>query len=164
VQIFAARAIGPGLPWQGAVATTEERERLRISIDGAYAPEQLGKHGRACWLHATARLEVPAGHGRLILTMWAPRPLPAETVIRISGRHALGPLALENRPQEIDVPVRASDVRDNRVVVELSSVPYSPAATGRSQDRRELGVVLQAVRFQPAPAAARPWTWPPANG
>jgi hypothetical protein len=164
VQVFAARAIGPGLPWHGAVATAQERQRLGISIDGAYPPEQLGKHGRACWLRPAATLTVPAGRGRLTLTMWAPRPLPAETVIRVSGRHVLGPLALENQPQEIEVPVHADDVRDNRVIVELCSVPYIPAATGRSRDRRKLGIVLQAVRFQPPPEAVRQWTWPPANG
>jgi hypothetical protein len=160
VQLFSVRVIGPGLPWQGALASPRDRERLRATIDGVYPPEQLGAHGLACWLHPHARLTVPAGSGELTLTMWSPRPVPADTVIRISGRQVLGPLSLKNRPTEVEVPIFDEDVANHLVRIEIESMPYNPAAAGRGSDTRNLGVVLQAARFQPLPDNCRQWTWP----
>jgi hypothetical protein len=160
VQLFSVRIVGPATPWQGPLASPQDRQRLRVSIDGAYPPEQLGAHGRSCWLRPHARLAVPAGMGTLSLTIWAPRPVPAETVIRISGRQVLGPLSLPNRPTEVAVPIRDQDLTGHQVLIELESVAYSPAAAGRGRDSRELGVVLQSARFQPPPASCRQWTWP----
>jgi hypothetical protein len=160
VQLFSVRVVGPGLPWQGSLASPQERQRLRVTVDGAYPPEQLGKHGRACWLHPHARLTVPAGSGTLTLTIWAPRPVPAEAVLHISGRQVLGPLTLPNRPIEVEVPIRDHDVTGHQVQIEIDSVPYNPAAAGRGRDSRDLGVVLQSISFQPPPDSSRQWTWP----
>jgi hypothetical protein len=160
VQLFSVRVVGPALPWQGSIASVQDRERLRVAVDGAYPQEQLGDHGRACWLHPHARLAIPAGKGKLTLTMWAPRPLPAETVIRVSGRQVLGPLSLQNRPTEVEVPILDEDVANHQVRIEIESVPYNPAAAGRGRDPRDLGVVLQAARFQPPPTSCRQWIWP----
>jgi hypothetical protein len=92
------------------------------------------------------------------LEIWAPRPLPPDTVIRIDGSAVVGPLDLASIPQEVVVPIAEPQVHEGVVRFEFESSSYSPAAAGHGDDDRRLGVVVSGIRFEPAapPAWARP--------
>jgi hypothetical protein len=157
VQLLALAVRGPALPWSGPVASPADRERLGVRIDGGYQPETFGDAGLGVWLGPTARLELPAGPGRIGLTLLAPRPTPPRTVARVAGRAAAGPVDLGPRGSELWLALGEGDVGNGLAVIELASEPYRPSDHGRPDDR-ELGVVLTRVRFEPA--AAPEWTRP----
>jgi hypothetical protein len=148
---------GPALAWSGPVAQPAQRERLGVRIDGDYLAESFGDAGPGVWLAPSARLELPAGPGRIGLTLLAPRPTQPRTVARVAGREVAGPVDLGPGPSELWIVVGEGDVVDGRVVVELLSDGYRPSEQG-SRDDRELGVVLTRVRFEPS--AAPVWTRP----
>jgi hypothetical protein len=155
VQLLSLAVRGPALPWAGPVASAAERERLGVQIDGHYLPETFGDAGPGVWLAPSARLELPAGPGRIGLTLLAPRPTSPRTVARVAGRASAGPVDLGPRPSELLIAVREGDTAGGVAVVELLSEGYRPSDHGGSDDR-ELGVVLIRVRFEPAAAPA--WT------
>jgi hypothetical protein len=157
VQLLSLGVRGPALPWSGPVASPAERERLGVRIDGHYLPENFGDAGPGIWLAPSARLELPAGAGRIGLTLLAPRPTPPRTVARVAGREVAGPVDPGARPSELWLAVNDSDVVNGIAVVELLSERYRPSEHG-GRDDRELGVVLTRVRFEPA--AAPEWTRP----
>jgi len=157
VQLLDLRVRGPALPWQGPIASEEDRERLGVRIDGHYLPESFGDAGQGVWLAPTARIELPAGPGRIGLTLLAPRPTPPRTVVRVAGREVAGPVELGPGPSELWVAVGGDDSSGGAVVVELLSEPFRPSDHGRMDDR-ELGVVVTHARFDPA--AAPEWTSP----
>jgi hypothetical protein len=109
------------------------------------------------WLAPHAVLEIPAAPGRLELTVWAPRPVPPETVIRIGGDVVAGPLDIGSEPQQVVVPI-GEEWSGDRVAFEIDSVAYSPTAAGAGTDQRELGIVVSEIRFEPSdpPLWARP--------
>lgn len=157
VQLFEARVTAPNLPWSGSLALATERRRLGVDLQGHHGPEEFTGVGRGVWLAPHALLEVPAAPGRLELTVWAPRPVAPETVISVAGKRIAGPLAIGARPETVVVPV-SEEFSGNRVVVEIDSVAFVPAAAGVGSDRRELGIVVSEVRFEPSdpPPWARP--------
>jgi hypothetical protein len=99
-------------------------------------------------LRRGALLRRPATAARLRLRMWAPRPTPPRTVIRVAGRHAVGPLEIGHLPADYEIEVLPGDAVDGWLVVEISSDPYRPAEDGAA-DSRELGVVLSDLAFEP---------------
>jgi len=149
-RLCGVRVVGPGLPWGGPVASTAERAALALEGVGLWGAEGFGSYGRGCWLEPSARLLTRAGAGTLSLELWAPRPTSPETVVRVAGRVVAGPLALGPSPAEVVVTLGAGDVIGGRVEVELDSVPFQPSGARTGPDRRELGVVLSRVRFEPA--------------
>jgi hypothetical protein len=165
VQLLSLGVRGPALPWSGPVASEADRERLGVRIDGHYQPETFGDAGPGVWLAPSARLELPAGPGRIGLTLLAPRPTSPRTVARVAGREAAGPVDLGPRPRELWLALGDVDVENGLAVIELVSEPYRPSDHGRT-DNRGLGVVLTRARFEPAAGAAwtRPLSSPPAAG
>ena len=157
VQLLSLRVRGPALPWEGPVASEAERERLGVRIDGHYQPETFGDAGAGVWLAPFARVELPAGAGRIGLTLLAPRPTPSRTVVRVAGREVAGPVDPGTRPSELWLTVGDGDVANGVAVVELVSEGYRPSDHG-GRDDRELGVVLTRIRFEPATAPS--WTRP----
>lgn len=157
VQLLSISVRGPALAWSGPVAQPAQRERLGVRVDGDFPPESFGDAGPGVWLAPSARLELPAGRGRIGLTLLAPRPTPPRTIARVAGRDVAGPVELGPKPSELWIAVGDGDVVDGMVAVELLSDGYRPSDHG-STDDRELGVVLTRVRFEPA--AAPVWTRP----
>lgn len=157
VQLLSLGVRGPALAWSGPVASPAERERLGVRIDGHFLPETFGDAGPGVWLAPSARIELPAGPGRIGLTLLAPRPTPSRTVARVAGREVAGPVDLGPAPSELWIAVDDGDVAGGMVVVELLSETFRPYDHGLPDDR-ELGVVLTRIRFQPS--VAPEWTRP----
>jgi hypothetical protein len=157
VQLFQVRATAPNLPWSASLAAADERRGSGIVLQGHHGPENFEGFGRGVWLSSRAFLEVPAAPGRLELTVWAPRPVSPDTVIRIDGQVVAGPLDIGSEPQQVVVPI-GEELSGDRVALEIDSVAYSPTAAGAGTDQRELGIVVSEVRFEPSdpPPWARP--------
>lgn len=153
MQLHAVRAVGGGLPWGGPAATAAQRSALGLVAEGAYGGEEFGAHGSGCWLEPRARLLVAPGEGELTLRLWAPRPTPPRTVVRLDGRVLAGPLDLAGEPTEVRLALPAEDPDGGRLVLVLDSEPFLPSASG-SGDSRRLGVVLGGVRFAPRSPSA----------
>jgi len=148
VQLFEIRALSQSVSWASAISHPWQRQAMRIELEGAYDAEHFPGDGEGVWLRPRAVLRLAAKAGRLRLRLWAPRPTPAETVIRIAGRHAAGPLDIGPSPADYEFEVLPDDVIDGRLEVEIRSDVYRPAEDGTA-DSRELGVVLSRVGFQP---------------
>ncbi len=159
VQLFAARAVGPRVPWGGPVARRREREALGVRLLGAYLPERFPDAGWGVWLRPRAAVELPAGPGEVELVLAAPRPVPPRTVLRVGERILAGPLEVGPRPVRVPVTLLEGDTVAGRVELRLESVPYCPAEAGAGPDSRRLGVVLFAARFCPPREARAPWGW-----
>ncbi len=158
VQVRALGVRGPSLPWVVRMADQNAAGAFGAAVEGSYPPERVADGGWGAWLEPEARLRIPAGAGRLLLEMSAPRPSPPETVIRLNGTTVVGPLSLTGAPTEVAVPLRLSPSAAGVVTLEVRSVPYVPADAGSGDDRRRLGVMLHGVRFEPD---SRPeWAWP----
>ena len=157
VQLLSLGVRGPALAWSGPVASPAERERLGVRIDGHSRPETFSDAGPGVWLAPSARLELPAGPGRIGLTLLAPRPTPSRTVARVAGREVAGPVDIGPAPSELWIAISDGDVVNGMVVVELLSEGFRPSDHGHTDDR-ELGVVLTRIRFEPS--VAPEWTRP----
>jgi hypothetical protein len=148
VQLFAAGTVGPGVPWSGSLATERDRSRLRATVRGAYRAESFSGQRTGCWLEPRSVLDLAAGEGRLALQLWAPRPVPPQTEIRIGSRVVAGPLELGSETSVVRIDLGSGAGRHGRLRLEVVSVPYRPADDGRA-DSRELGVVVGDVDFMP---------------
>jgi len=150
VKLFTVRVLGPAFPWAGRLATTVQRHRLNAKLEGAWKPEHFGRLGPGCWLRPTATLLLPAGHGTLRLHLAAPRPKPATVRVRIGNRLAAGPLRIDRHGTWVNVPILPGEGAGGTVEVKLRSTPFNPAREGKGTDRRDLGVVLLEISFEPA--------------
>jgi hypothetical protein len=148
VQLFEIRALSRAAGWASAVSYPWQRQAMGIEVEGAHEAELFPGVGEGAWLSPGALLRLPATAGRLRLRMWAPRPTPPRTVIRVAGRHAVGPLEIGHLPADYEIEVLPGDAVDGWLVVEISSDPYRPAEDGAA-DSRELGVVLSDLAFEP---------------
>ncbi len=151
VQVFEVRAVDPGRAWSGPVAHWWQREAMQVELVGAYGGEDFGRAGEGVWLSSRALLRVPAASGVLSLHLWAPRPTPPLTRLRVGDAEVLGPLDIAQQPVEVSIEIAAADSVGARVEIEIASDPYVPSATG-ADDSRELGVVLSRLTFVPASA------------
>ncbi len=149
VQLFGVRAVGQGVTWAGLVAAEEERARSLVKATGVLDPEEFPE-GRGVWTKPEARLSLPAGPGKLTITMWAPRPKPPVLEVSVRGAKVAGPLEVGNDPIQVEIPVTATQVAKGGVELDLKATPFCPAKEGISSDARELGVVLAHVRFVPS--------------
>jgi hypothetical protein len=150
VELFDVVLMGPGLGWGGPVATEQERAALGLRLDGHYRTEDFGPAGTGVWTESRSRMAVAAAPGHLVLTMSAPRPVPPETKLLIGGAVVAEGPGLTATPLEVVVEIAPSEAGGGEVLIEIESVPYVPALAGHGGDRRELGVVLHRVRFEPA--------------
>jgi hypothetical protein len=148
VQVFELRASSPGTAWTGAISHPWQRLVLGVEVEGAHEPEIFPGAGAGVWLGQRAVLHLPATAGRLRLRLWAPRPTPPRTVIRIAGRDASGPLDIGPDPTDHEVEVLPGDAVDGRLEVEVLSEAYKPWEHGE-EDRRSLGVVISELTFEP---------------
>jgi hypothetical protein len=148
VQIFEMRTVSPKDGWAGPVVHRWQRDALQIEVEGFYDAESFPGSGNGVWLEPHAVVRIPAIGGRLRMRLWAPRPTPPKTVIRVAGRHVVGPLEFGPRPEVFDVEIPAGESSGGSLDVEITSDPYRPADDG-SADRRELGVVLSHLEFLP---------------
>ncbi|MSP91210.1 MAG: acyltransferase [Myxococcales bacterium] len=105
------------------------------------------------WTHAAARLRIPAsdatGPLRLIVLL-GHRPLPGHATVRVGGKvlfdGTVGP-----RPGQLTLPL--DGVRGGATLdVELESDTFTPAERNGGDDRRALGVLVHAIRLEPAPS------------
>lgn len=149
VQLFGVRAVGAGVSWAGPVAAEEERARSLVKATGVLDPESFPE-GRGVWTKPEAKLQLPAGPGRLVITLWAPRPKPPVLELSVRGGRVAGPLEVGNDPIQVEIPITAALVAKGAVDLDLKATPFCPAKEGISSDARELGVVLSHVRFTPA--------------
>jgi hypothetical protein len=148
VQVYEIRVLNPVGGWEVSVAFPWQREALQIEVEGAYDAERFSGAGAGMWLQPRALLRLPAADGRLRLHLWAPRPTPPLTEIRIAGRLAAGPLEVGPQPEIFEIEVLPGEVVDGRLEVEILSDAYHPAEDGVA-DPRELGVVLSDLEFEP---------------
>ena len=148
VQLFGVRAVGGGVEWAGGLASEEERQRVLVKATGVLDPEEFPE-GRGAWTKPEARVVVPAGPGRLTLTLWAPRPKPPLLEILVRGKAVVEPFEVGHEPIQVDIAVDAAMVVEGGVELELKATPFCAAREGLSGDARELGVVLSHVRFTP---------------
>jgi hypothetical protein len=149
VQLFGVRAVGQGVVWAGTVAAEEERARSLVKATGVLDPEEFPE-GRGVWTKPEAKLVLPAGPGKLTITMWAPRPKPPVLEVSVHGVKVAGPLEVGHDPIQVEIPVAPAQVAKGGVELDLKATPFCPAKEGISSDARELGVVLAHVRFVPA--------------
>jgi hypothetical protein len=148
LQVFEVRALTPGAGWKASVVRPWQRQVSHIELEGAHHAESFGVHGMGVWLGPHAVLRLPAGAGAIRLRLWAPRPTPPRTVVRVAGRHAAGPLEIAPKPAKYVVDVQPGDAVDGRLEIEIISESFVPANHG-SGDTRKLGVVLSEVEFVP---------------
>lgn len=149
VQLFEMRTLSPVDGWAGPVVHRWQRDALNVEAEGFYDAETFPGIGKGAWLGPRAVLRVPVTRGLFRLRMWTPRPTPANTVISIGGRPLAGPLEVGPLPRDFDVEILAGDVSGDRLDVEITSDPYTPADDGKA-DHRELGVVLSYLEFVPS--------------
>lgn len=149
VQLFEVRAVDPSHAWSGEVAWPWQREALQVRLDGSFMGEHLARDMDGVWLGPRATLSLPASAGVVRLRMWAPRPTPAAAEVWLAGRRAGGPLDLGPRPTWVAIEVAPGEAPEGRLELLITSLPYRPSEHG-SGDRRELGVVLSEVAFEPA--------------
>lgn len=149
VQLFGVRAIGQGSTWAGVIAAKEERARSLVTATGVLDPEEFPE-GRGVWTKPEAKLFVPAGPGKLTITLWAPRPKPPVIEISVRGAKLAGPIEVGHDPMQVDIPLTAEHVAKGGVELDLKATPFCPAKEGISSDTRELGVVLAHVHFVPS--------------
>jgi hypothetical protein len=148
VQLFEVRAEAAGARWASGMAHNWQRRSAGVEVEGAYDAETFPGAGDGVWLRPRALLRLPAAAGRLRLRLWAPRPSPPRTVLRVQGRHAAGPLEITPIPADYEIEVLPGEGFDGRLEIEILSDPYRPADDG-AVDARELGVVLSALTFEP---------------
>jgi hypothetical protein len=148
VQLFEMRVLSSTDGWSGPISTDWQRDALHIDGEGFHAAERFAGAGDGVWLGPRAVLRVPAGRGLLRLRMWAPRPTPPRTVIRVAGRTVAGPLDIGPQPEEFVLEILTGGSFDERLELEIESVPYRPVDDGLA-DVRELGVVLSLLDFEP---------------
>ncbi len=149
VQLFGVRAVGPAVPWAGPVCDEPPGNALRARLAGVFPPERLDGE-RGCWTGPVARVWLPAGEGRLRLSLLAARPTPPDTELFVGGRRVAGPLRfLPGVSAAAVIDVAASEVVDGGVEIGLRSRPFSPAQAGTGADPRELGVVLISAGYTP---------------
>ena len=147
VQLFEIRTLSPSSSWANAVSHPWQREAMRIEVEGAYEAEYFSGAGEGVWLRPRALLRLPATAGRLHFRMWAPRPTPARTEVRIAGRLAAGPFEIGPFPADYRLDVLPGDAVGGRLEVEILSDVYRPADDGAA-DSRELGVVISDLAFE----------------
>ena len=148
VQLFEMRSSSPTGGWAGPVSHGWQRAALRIEIEGVHDGERFPGVDEGVWLWPRAVMRVPATSGRLRFRLWAPRPTPPRTRIRVAGRLAAGPLEIRSQPAIFDVVVLPGEATDGRLEVEILSEAYRPADDGTA-DSRELGVVISGLEFEP---------------
>jgi len=153
VQLFELRASSPDAAWSGAIVHPWQRLALRVELEGAHEPEIFPGAGDGLWLRPRAFLRFPATAGRLRLRLWAPRPTRPQTVIRIGGRDAVGPLDVGLEPADYEVDVPPGQAVGGRLEVEILSDGFVPADHG-GEDRRSLGVVISDLAFEPRKTAS----------
>jgi hypothetical protein len=149
VQLFGIRASNLGSAWASAISHSWQRRATRVEVENAYGAEDFPGIGDGMWLRPRARLSLPATVGRLRFRLWAPRPTPPRTVIRISDRDASGPLDIGQDPADYTVEILPGEAIDGRLEVEVLSDPYLPSEHGKT-DPRALGVVISDLAFEPA--------------
>ena len=147
VQLFEIRTLSPSSSWASAVSHPWQREAMRIEVEGAYDAEYFTGAGEGVWLRPRTLLRLPATAGRLHFRMWAPRPTPARTEVRVAGRRAAGPFEIGPLPADYRLDVLPGDAVDGRLEIEILSDVYRPADDGEA-DSRELGVVISDLAFE----------------
>jgi len=70
--------------------------------------------------------------------------------VRIGGQLAAGPVTVSSGGTTVEAGILPGEGRDGLVEIELRATPFNPAAEGYGTDRRDLGVVLFGVEFDPA--------------
>jgi hypothetical protein len=160
LRLSGLRVMAPSLPWNGSLVTAADRRALDVAVGagtapltgarltGTYRPERFPS-GTAAWTQPKATLEFPAAPGTLTLTLWAPRPTPADLEVWVNGELFAGPLEVATDPQPLILAFGENATKTGRIDLELRSKPYTPQAS--ANENRTLGIVLQAMRFQSLP-------------
>jgi len=151
----------PGSRWRGSAATPSERAGLRLELDGAYDAELFAELGRGVWLAPTARFRLTVDEpGTVTLRLAAPRPTPAAPKVVRDGAVVAGPVDVDQHGSAVVIDADDDAVELGALEFELVSEPYLPAASGLD-DRRELGVVLLGLEFEPARPSEGWWNQQP---
>ena len=159
VQIRSLKAVGPHVPWGGSVASERDRDRLGVTLEGAWASETFGRHGTAAWIRPDAELHLPTAPGTLTLRAWSPRSVAAHARAVLPGGRTV-PLDLAATPRDLHVEILSSEAGFGDLAVRLASDAFVPAEhDSSSSDRRELGFVVSEVAFSPPGMSPRPLWW-----
>jgi hypothetical protein len=148
VQVFEVRILSSVDGWGGPVVHPWQRDALRIEVEGVYDGESFPDVGEGTWLKPRAVVRIPALRGQLRLRLWAPRPTPPRTVIRVGGQRVAGPFEIGTRPGIFEVEIPLGVLPGGQLEIEIVSESYRPADAG-SGDQRRLGVVLSHLEFVP---------------
>jgi hypothetical protein len=148
VQVFEMRTLSPIDGWAGPVVHRWQREALQIEVEGVFEAENFPGSGQGAWLGPRAVMQIPAMRGVLRLRLWAPRPTPPKTLVRVGGNLVVGPLEIGPQPEVFDIEVLGGDSTSGHLDIVITSDPYRPVDNG-STDQRELGVVLSHLEFLP---------------
>jgi len=122
-----------------------------IAGDGFYDIELFGSPPRpGRWTGKSAWLELPGGHGELIIELCAPRPEPAAVTLTLTRSRWRQVVTVGPSWQGVVVELPDASARV-QLLLEIEN-PFVPATEiAGSSDRRELGVVLGEIRLQLAP-------------
>jgi len=118
-----------------------------VEGSGFHGVERLAPGSSGRWTGSRARLSVPAGGGRLVVRLSAPRPQPARVRLSTGAPGWSQELVVGAEWVEVSVPTFARGRLE--LSVEVAN-PFIPAESiPGSQDRRELGVFVGELRFRP---------------
>jgi hypothetical protein len=119
-----------------------------IAGDGFYDIEHFGSPSRpGRWTGTSAWLELPGGHGELIIGLCAPRPEPAAVTLSLTRSRWRHVVTVGPSWQEVAVALPDARARV-QLLIEVEN-PFVPATEiAGSSDQRELGVVLGEIRLQ----------------
>lgn len=144
-QWLGTAVIGPGLPWEGAVAAPAQRALLGIEATGLWGPEHF-PGGPGCWTAGAASLRLAGGAGNLAVKLSAPRPDAVTVAFSCQGITVATVGVTGERAITTAVTIPRECVTRDRVDLDLSTFPVLRSGS----ESRELGVVLHHLRFAPA--------------
>jgi len=157
-QVFRAVVRPVGLAFGGPIATSWEREGLRLVIDGGYGPERFGEHGSGTWLKPEAHLRLEVDEpGILTLLLRSPRPTDPDLIVGVGGEPAATTVEFLNGEAEAVVELGPLAVENGVAEIALISKTFVPSLEGHGGDSRELGVVLTGLTFRPAEPGPLCW-------
>lgn len=164
VQVFGTIVRPLGMAYGGPISSSRERERLRLIIDGAYEPENFGKHGSGVWLRSEAQLRLAVEEpGLLTVSLRSPRPTDSHVQAELNGAVVASDIVFLKGQAQTAIPIGPKAIEGGVVEIILWSEPFVPAKAGLGADTRELGVVLTAVTFQPNATGSLCW-WDQGTG
>jgi hypothetical protein len=152
LQIYEVRHIAPAPPLPAATLNMDFN--FGFSTRGFHAVETTADGEAFRWTSGPASLELPeltaANEAVLSLSLAQdlPQPLASAASIRLNG-HLVAERHLPRRFEVLRWPVPSAWLNQNgKNTVSFDSVIHSPAESGLSDDRRQLGLMVDGVKLE----------------